>query len=163
MNNEYGEVVEVYTTKAVLQLQREVKVRNGTKKLHTIRVTIAPIFQGRAHFNDKISMQLEESHLATFCQSMMGLLKNIRIDGAKIAGEKAKVLFININPDETVNLNMSDSESGNLGKSIIFSPDHRYVLLRLAASQLTLNSQGYEQTIADTLNLLKASVIGRKI
>ncbi|WP_281188404.1 hypothetical protein AAIA71_28555 (plasmid) [Vibrio harveyi] len=162
MSIEFGEVVEVYTAKAVLQLQRATRARK-IGCLHTIKVTIAPIENNGANFQKKLVMQLEENQLSTFCQAMMGLLRNVRIDGAKIQGEKAKVAYININNDDTVNINISDSESNRFNQSIVFSPDYRYQLLRLAASQLTKNSKGYEQTIADTLNLLKASVIGRKV
>ena len=73
-----------------------------------------------------------------------------------------KVAYININPDETMNINMSSDGEKKQSLSIVFNQEHRYKLLRLAVTQLAKNSIGYEQSVGDTLNLLKASVIGSR-
>lgn len=167
MNSEqqvFGEVVEVYTTTALLQLQRQV-VQRKQKPLHTVDLTLAPILNGNIDFTKKLVVRFEEQHLATFCQCLMGLRRKCRFDGKRVKGEAAKVVYVNVNDDDTININACDSDNQRHGDSnrfnqyIVFKPEYRYQLLALAASQLTKNSQGYEQTVGDTLNLLKASAM----
>ncbi|MDN3661169.1 hypothetical protein [Vibrio agarivorans] len=159
MQMEYGEVVQVFSHNAQLQLQRHV-VQRKSEVLHTVRITLAPRQHSQTDFSKKIIMDLEEHQLSTLCLSLMGLIKNNKIDGVKGEGRNNKIAYININPDETININISNDTGKRQSLSIVFGQEHRYKLLRLAVTQLTKNSVGYKQTVGDTLNILKASVIG---
>lgn len=161
MNDSFGEIAEVYTQKALLQLQRMV-VKRANKPLHTVMMTIAPKVNGKVDFSSKKVINLEEEHLAELCQALMGLKHRVQINGNRKDGGFAKALYINLNQDETVNVifSMYSQNSESMGKDslgITFSPAHRYKLLTIAVSQLTLNSVGYKQTMSETLSLLKAS------
>ncbi|MCG9575370.1 hypothetical protein L1D14_03880 [Vibrio tubiashii] len=153
----YGEVTEVYTTSAVLQMQRMV-IKRSAKMLHTVAITIAPLLNGKVDFSLKRVIQLEEQQLSLFCQSLMGLKHRTQFKGNSRANGFAKVMYVNINPDETVNVIMAEkAESSQQKQSITFEPAARYQLLTMAVSQLTLNSIGYKQTMSETLSVLKAS------
>ena len=106
-------------------------------------------------------MRLEEDALSSLCQALMGLKHKVSIKGNTEKGKYAEAMFININHNETVNIilsSQSDSKQGlEKSYSVTFYPDYRYKLLAIAVSQLTLNSQGYSQTISETLSLLKAA------
>ncbi|CCO48433.1 conserved hypothetical protein [Vibrio nigripulchritudo SOn1] len=156
----FGEVVEVYTQDALLQLQR-ITINRQNKPLFTVNVTLSMLEDGRPVFESKKEMRLEEHGLSTLCQALMGLKHQSVIKGNHNKGKYAEAMFININPNETVNiiLTSSNHERQGLEKSysVTFYPDFRYKLLALAVSQLTLNSKGYSQTISETLSLLKAA------
>lgn len=160
MNNaqDFGEVVEVYTPRSVLQVQRMTKQQKA-KNLVTIKVTVAPVLEGMPSFSEKHEMLLQEHQLAQFCIAMMGLKLNTEIKGVS-KENLSKSLYVNINQDNTVNIISTHKINGAIQKhSITFKPEYRYQLLRLAVSQLTLNSSGYEQSVGDTLNILKASTM----
>lgn len=163
MNDNFGEVVEVYTQKAILQLQR-ITLRRNNKPLHTVSMTIAPMNNGSVNYSLKKVINLEEDQLSEMCQALMGLKHKVTMNGKRKGQDLAKVVYINLNPDETVNVifsmfaqDESHRSKRNDSLGITFSPSHRYKLLTVAASQLTLNSEGYKQTISETLSLLKAS------
>ena len=151
----------MFAHNAELQLQRHVVERKNLV-LHTVRMTLAPRVNMKTNFSVKMIMDLEEHQLSGLCLSLMGLIQHNCIDGVKGVGLNNKVAYININPDETMNINMSSDGEKKQSLSIVFNQEHRYKLLRLAVTQLAKNSIGYEQSVGDTLNLLKASVIGSR-
>ncbi|MEI8659325.1 hypothetical protein [Vibrio sp. Hal054] len=163
---EFGELIELYTNTAVIQAQR-VPVMKQKRRWELINITVAPLIENSSEgtrypdFSAKIAMQLDESAMAAVCAGLMGLKGNIRVDGTRApTSTEAKVLYLNNNPDSTTNINMAaDNGRAKRTQSITFSYQDRYPLLRLIASQLAKNSLGYEQTIADTLNLIKASYL----
>ncbi len=156
----FGEVVEVYTQDAVLQFQR-ITIKRKNKPLHTINVTLSKLINGKPNYSNKKEMRLEEHGLSVLCQALMGLKHNVTIKGNTENGKYAEAMFININTNETVNMILSSQNHSRQGLeksySVTFYPEYRYKLLAITASQLTLNSQGYKQTISETLSLLKAA------
>ncbi len=164
--SEFGEIAEHYTNTAVIQLQRIESTRKSGGK-YVINVTIAPMQKSpsgiKADFTRKLTMQLSESDMANFAIGLMGLRPNTKITSSRV-GEEAKVMYINANPDHTTNILISTMTRGTSTnsqhkQSICFQNTERYPLLRVVVTQLTRNSTQYEQTVADTLNLLKASVM----
>lgn len=154
----FGELIELYTNTAVIQAQR-IPVIKRDKQVHLVNITIAPLIDRVANFDDKISLQLGESAMAYVCAGLMGLKEKIRVDGTRSPNAaESKVLYLNNNMDETTNITLSSLSGTNKNtQSITFKHQERYPLLRIIASQLTKNSVGYEQTIADTLNLIRGS------
>ncbi len=165
--SEFGEIAEHYTNTAVLQLQR-IDAKRKSGGAHQLNVTIAPLQTGsenkrRADFSQKLTMQLTESDMANFAIGLMGLRPNTRIKSSQV-GEEAKVVYVNVNDNQTTSVIISVMTRGNttntqLQQSICFENSERYPLLRLVVTQLARNSTQYEQSVADTLNLLKASVL----
>lgn len=163
---DFGELVEHYTNTAVIQIQRiEVSKKQSVK--HLCNVTIAPLIRSensrRADFTSKQTMQVDESDMANLAIGIMGLKPKIAIQGTTI-GDSSKVLYVNVNQDQTTNIVIStltncSGTNAKLSQSICFKNSERYPFLRLVVTQLTKNSTQYEQTVADTLNLLKASVL----
>ncbi|ACH64727.1 hypothetical protein ACTFQF_00555 [Aliivibrio fischeri] len=166
----FGELVELYTQAAVLQLQR-VPVTKGEVTVHNLQVTIAPLIafnnQGsrKADFEQKVVMQLTESGIANLAIGLLGFKNAIAIEGSR-HGENAKVLYLNVNENGTTNINISCSLKGQGAstnsrktQSITFKNAERYPLVRIAVSQLAKNNTDHEQSYADTLNLLKACIM----
>ncbi|WP_390241034.1 hypothetical protein [Vibrio sp. R78045] len=165
--SDFGEIVECYTKTAVIQLQRIPKAAKNVVT-QNVNVTIAPLMrQGgslrTADYSQKLTIQLVESDLANFAIALMGLRSSTEIKGSDV-GNYSKVLYVNVNEDQTTNIIISfyskgNTTNSNVSQSITFKNSERYPLLRLVVTQLTKNSTQYEQTVADTLNLLKASVL----
>ncbi|AZS26509.1 hypothetical protein DYL72_15565 [Vibrio anguillarum] len=148
-----------------MQFQR-IPVMKKNKKIECLNVTLAPLMDsGRgnktANFDKKMVIQLKESGMANLAAALMGFKRNISIHSSgSPENPSKKVMYVNLNDDDTTNIIIAESannERKNL--SISFKNTERYPLLRLTASQLTLNSTGYNQTITDTLTLIKASVM----
>ncbi|ENI4487384.1 hypothetical protein ABXZ88_003256 [Vibrio fluvialis] len=155
----FGELIELYTNTAVIQAQR-IPVMKKDRQLHLVNITIAPLVDRVANFDQKITLQLGESAMAYVAAGLMGLKKNLKVDGTRAPNAtEAKVLYLNNNDDETTNISLSSlkGQQQKMTRSITFKYQERYPLLRIIASQLTKNSVGYEQTIADTLNLIRGS------
>lgn len=163
----YGEIIEVYSQTAVLQLQRVV-VNLHSGQLHTCNITIAPLSGAspKPDFALKQTMQFSEDNLATFCLGIMGLVTGQPIKGST-RSDSAKVCYVNTNSDGTINVVLSQQSrrteqsqtNSKASQSIVFNNGSRFKILRLAATQLAQNSSDYELTMADTLNLLKASAL----
>lgn len=163
---DFGELVEHYTNTAVIQIQRiEVNKKQSVK--HLCNVTVAPLIRTtdsrKADFTSKQTMQVDESDMANLAIGIMGLKTNIAIQGTT-KGDSSKILYVNANQDQTTNIVISTLTNGGgtnarFSQSICFKNSERYPFLRLVVTQLTKNSTQYEQTVADTLNLLKASVM----
>lgn len=161
---EFGELIELYTNTAVIQAQRvPVHIKRHNRLWHLLNVTIAPVVtNGGARgpdFSNKLTMQLNESNMSLLAAGLMGLRRNVSIEGTRSPNSAdAKVMYLNNNDDETTNIILSSTNGQYKSKqSITFQQQERYPLLRMTASQLTKNSQGFEQTVADTLNIIKAS------
>ncbi|MGD8116896.1 hypothetical protein [Vibrio sp. TRT 29B02] len=156
----FGEVVEVYTQDAVLQLQR-ITINRKNKPLHTVIVTLSKLLDGKPNYSNKKEMRLEEHGLTALCQALMGLKHKASIKGNTENGKYAEAMFININTNETMNIILSSENHSRRGLeksySVTFYPEYRYKLLAIAVSQLTLNSQGYKQSVSETLSILKAA------
>ncbi|RYU64277.1 hypothetical protein [Aliivibrio finisterrensis] len=164
----FGEITELYTKTAVLQLQR-VPITKGDVVTHNLQVTIAPLLSyennnsKKADFSQKVVMQLSEAGISNLAIGLLGFKKAVSIEGSR-HGDSAKVLYLNVNENATTNINISSSSKGQGSnsrqtQSITFQNTERYPLVRITVSQLAKNNLDHEQSYADTLNLLKACIM----
>jgi len=114
--SEFSEIAEHYTNTALLQLQR-IDAKRKSRGGHQLDVTIAPLQTGSgnkrsADFTQKLTMQLTESDMANFAIGLMGLRPNTRIKSSQV-GDEAKVVYVNVNDNQTTSVIISMMTRGN--------------------------------------------------
>lgn len=156
MSTPFGEVVEVYSGSAVIQMQR-IEVTLGSGLGHYVNVTIAPKIDGKVNFEQKQVIQLRENSMVNFAMVLMAVKSKSKVIGSKSNNLTSKSMYINANENDTTNIIIYVKSPLSTQKaSIVFYDTERYVLLRVLLTQLAKNSLGYPQSVNDVIAIIKS-------